>query len=100
MKKISLLPILALVLGIATSAFTSPSSSMERWHLIAGKTINDAKDPLAYEPDNGSFSCNNVQNLPCIVEFDPAVYPSLQDYLDSFTSETQVRDAAVGTRSN
>lgn len=100
MKKYSFLPILALVLGIAASAFTTAkNSSIEKWHFIENSPLSAAKTASAYEADMGTADCDQIPTVPCVVEFDNTVYPTLQDYLDQFQDPEDVLDEASEVRS-
>lgn len=101
MKKLSFgLPVLALVLAVAASAFTS-KTSLQEWHLIAGKSGSQLFQEASYEPVPSNVSCNNAEVVPCVIQFDTQEFPDLQDYLDSFNgSQTALTVDAISTRSN
>jgi hypothetical protein len=97
MKKM-LLPMLALVGALSLSAFSSRTISGKQWHFKTSMTLEDAREPSAYESSFGTVSCGGSE-LPCIIEV-PHIngnsdQQDLQAYLNSFSTDQAVVDAAV-----
>ncbi len=81
MKKLSFLPVIALVLGIAGAAFSmegKQESTETRYHykLTTQEGIFDASN---WEPADASYPGCNGQGLPCVI----AITGDLQDFLDN-----------------
>lgn len=69
------------------------------YHFIQGKVLREAKTALSYELWPYAYSdCPGQPNLPSLISFNPDIYPTLQDYLDSFNTVNDVKLAAVQTR--
>lgn len=98
MKKIKLSAIAALFAVAAVGVSYANSRALVSVHFKAGQPLSQAKVAAAYEPNTGGFSCTGAANLPCIIQYDNSVYPTLQDYLDSFSTPTDVKNAAVSVR--
>lgn len=100
LKKISLLPVLALILAVGASAFGLPKMATKQWH-FGGTQLNQARVPGAYSQTPGSNGCIG-STLPCIIEVpdDPnrTDAEDLEDYLNSFGSDQDVVDDALTTR--
>jgi hypothetical protein len=101
----------SIVITIATIAaigIYSPDSSrcnylhhariVMQYHFISGKTLSQAKDASSWEIADKVTDCVGPANLPCVITFNTATYPTLQDYLDSFSTVTDVKNAAISTR--
>lgn len=100
MKKM-FIGILVVALAAGSAAFTTSSKeNLVRYHLIEGKSLNDAQDPGAYEAEPSSYSCDGPAEVPCIIQFDSDEFATLQDYLDSFGPNGQqgVMNAAFSKR--
>jgi hypothetical protein len=98
MKKFKIgLPVLALVLAVAASAFTTTTLDVNRWHFMSNQ-LSDAKVASEYEPATGSETCGGT-SLPCIIEVpdDPNIddEQELQAYLNSFSSDQDVLASAA-----
>jgi hypothetical protein len=100
MKKM-LLPMLALVVAVSLSAFSNRTISGKQWHFKANMTLEDAREPSAYESSFGTVSCGGSE-LPCIIEVphigNNSDSQDLQAYLSSFSSDQDVVDEALSTR--
>lgn len=97
----NLLPVFALILGVGLvftqSAFTAKTNT---YWVFDGTSINDVKDASQYHEDMDAPSCTTGDNLPCKLETDASINDetALQTYLNTFPSNSAVRDAAIGKR--
>jgi hypothetical protein len=99
MKKISFLPVLALVIAFAASAFTRHTTTTQ-WH-FEGTQLSGARISSQYSQDLGSVNCGG-SNLPCIIDVpdDPSRTDEqdLDAYLASFNSDQAVVNAATSKK--
>src|SRR5690606_32969367 len=68
-------------LTIGFSAFTYGSKvNIEEWHFKSGEPIENAREATSYEMLSGTPSCDGLDVLPCIIEFDntDAATPDLE----------------------
>jgi len=95
MKKIRFsLPLFALMLGIAASAFTIKPMSGKQWHFTG--TSSQIRDYTVYDSDVSGSDCS-FGNLPCIIEV-PHVgtntdLQDLQAYLNNNSEQVIVANA-------
>ena len=106
MKKY-LLGLAAIVLAVAASAFTAPKTisaaemnsrpTIQTWY-YTGTTVAGDRVPGAYQTT--SLSCSVGQEVPCQIQFDASSYmipttnTPLENYLDSFSTDGALKDAA------
>jgi len=69
MKKISFLPLLALVIAVAASAFTTQRKTNDVWYTFTGTSFNDVDNYLLYESTESDESpgCSTLGNI-CAVQ--------------------------------
>jgi hypothetical protein len=97
MKMLSLLAAMAAILLFTSS--TVNKRYLVKYHFNGGSRLSDAKDASKYEIwDSPLSDCGGPSNLPCLIQFDNNIYPTLQDYLDSFASTIDVKNNAISTR--
>lgn len=101
MKKMKLLPIAALLLAVAFSAFTNKALDVKQWRFDSN-TLSNARIADFYTEDLGSVECSG-NTLPCIIEV-PHIgsntdMEDLEDYLSSFSSDQDVKAAAISRKS-
>lgn len=96
MKKLSFgLPVLALVMAVAASAFTAKPVSGTQWHFMSS-SATDIRNSQAYEQNANPTDCD-FGNLPCVIEVphvgSNTALQDLQAYLNSKTAEQIVAEA-------
>ena len=96
MKKISFLPLLALVIAVAASAFTShKTTATTQWH-FEGTQLSQARMAGQYTQNVSSASCGG-STLPCIINVpdDPnrSDEEDLEAYLAGFSSDQALVNA-------
>lgn len=82
MKKISFLPLLALVLAVGASAFTAPEATDDAWYVFTGNDYADVDNRLLYERTSTGASpgCSKSGNICAIRLPDNGTTPDQTDF--------------------